>query len=347
MWNSLSRHIARSRTLSSIGILTMSLVIALSPVVVQARVADPMGGPLASQQSQDTVAKATGGGTVFANISIDQTVSSFGVNARRPVGFVSGGLAEGRINYNRHKGGTGRHVNVPVVLMQAETSDNPGPNGTGGSATIIGDCTVAGATCPPGDFSALVYIEDNSDSGANSDIFRIFFCAVTQALPGPGFDGTEPPSGCVGPDGGLLRSGNIQVRANPGVTGESMATAAAAGAFTMTPNLNGVELAGGTSGVGVRSGSDSAYGDLHAQFNGISLIGMFQRVTVTGWITSASVNGGTMTLSGTATLDMGDGAPPVSGISLVGTLTASGLTLTIGGTALPTLPRTDGFITIE
>ncbi|HEV8534127.1 MAG TPA: hypothetical protein VGR87_00170 [Candidatus Limnocylindria bacterium] len=52
-----------------------------------------------------------------------------------------------------------------------------------------------------------------------------------------------------------------------------------------------------------------------------------------------------MTLTGTATLDMGDGPPPTGGLSFSGTLTATGLSITVGGTS--TVPMTDGFTTIE
>jgi hypothetical protein len=333
------------RSLFAVAVILIGTV--LSTGVAQGRV-DLGSHVSATQQSEDTVSKATGGGTVFAYPQPDKTVSSFGVNARRPVGFTTGGLAEGRVSYNRHRGGSGRHVNAPVILMESENSGTPGPNGTGGSASIIADCTVGQATCPPGNVQAIVYVEDNSDSGANSDIFRIFFCNAPQPLPLP--DLSDPDAelqGCSGPEGGLLRTGNVQVRAQAGLAGEIMTTAAAAGPFATTPNLGGVELAGGTFGVGVRTASGSGYGDLVVQFNGVSLIGMFQQITVSGWITSVTSSGGTVTMNGTCTLDMGDGLPPASGVPLAATLTTSGITLTVGSTALPTLPKSDGFINIE
>ena len=342
-------HTKRGRVLQSfvaVAVILMSAVVSTN--IAQARLGPAPSTSGLTQQSEDTVSKATGGGTVLANPAPATTVSSFGLNARRPVGYVSGGLAEGRINYDRHKGGTGRHVNVPVIYMQSENTNPPSPNGTGGSASIIGDCTVGGTTCPPGDLQAVVYVQDNSDSGANSDVFKIFFCSAVQAVPLPDLSQPNPElPGCAGPEGGLLRTGNIQVRAQGGLSGESMATAAGAGPFTSTPNLGGVELAGGTFGIGVRTASGSGNGDLEIQFNGISLIGMFQQITVNGWITSVSINGGTVTMNGTCTLNMGDGTVPATGVPLVATLTTSGLTATIGGTALPTLPKSDGFIVIE
>jgi hypothetical protein len=340
-------HIRSTRRVHSIlAAVALCVGAVLSADVAQGRVDPASGEPTRPLQSADAIAKATGGGTVLAQPAPSTAVSSFGLNARRPQDFT-GGAAEGRINYNRHKNDTGRHVNAPVVLMQAEPSATPSPNGTGGTATIAADCTATGATCPPGDLSALVYVEDNSDSGTGSDIYRIFFCEIGPFLPGPTFDGMIPPAGCTGPDGGVLRSGNIQVRAEAGVSGEAMSTAAAAGAFSTTPTLNAIELAGGRYGVGVRVASGSGNGDLEVQYNGVSLIGMFQTITISGWITSVSVNGGTWTLSGTGTLDMGDGAPPASGLPLVATLTSSGLAVTINGTAVPSLPKADGFIVFD
>jgi hypothetical protein len=338
----------RLRRWSSIAGVVVLIISAHSVNIAQGRVHPASDLQVPAQQSADTVAKATGGGTVFANPGVDTTVSSFGLNARRPVGFAGGGFAEGRINYDRHRGGTGRHVNAPVILMQATTDDPPSPNGTGGSASIIADCTVTGSTCPEGNVQAVVYVEDNADSGAGVDVFRIFFCGAPQVLPLPDLSGPGASlEGCSGPEGSTLRSGNIQVRAEGGISGEMMATAAAAGAFSTTPSLNGVELAGGIFGLGVRTASGTGYGDLELQLSGISLIGMFQQVTVSGWITGVTVNGGTVTMSGTCTLDMGDGAPPANGVPLAATLTTSGIAVTVGGTALPTLPKSDGFIVLE
>jgi hypothetical protein len=333
----LLEHIARSRTGATIAVLAVLVSLVLSGVA-QARIDPSMTARVALVQSPDTIDKVTGGGTVLAAPTYPTTIASFGVNARRPAGFVAGGAAKGKIHYDRHRNSSGRHVKAPVVLMQGATNPTP-PNGTGGSATIVGDCTALGAECPPGTASVLVYVEDNSDQGAGRDVFRISFCSGLATLPSP--------DGCSAAEGGTLRTGNIQVRGDAEEIGEHQSTAAAAGVFPTTPTFNGVELAGGIYGVGIRTGSSTTYGDLHAEFTGISLIGLYQIVSVDGWITSATITGNTMMLSGTATLDMGDGPPPTGGLPLTGTLDANGLTLTIGGSTLPTLPKTDGYTDIE
>jgi len=116
---------------------------------------------------------------------------------------VSGGAALGRINYDKHAQVPNRHVNVPVTFMNVELSATPSPNGTGGRAQLIGDCTVAGSECPTGMSSVLVYVEDNSDTGAN-DKFNISYCVGSASV---------APTGCGAAEGGTTtRSGQIQIR---------------------------------------------------------------------------------------------------------------------------------------
>ena len=91
-------------------------------------------------------------------------------------------------------------------------------------------------------------------------------------------------------------------------------TAGGAGVFPAGASFSGVQLAGGTFGIGVQTNTDgTASGDLELQLNGNSPIGLSQWITITGWITGGTLNtDGTMTLNGTGTLDMGDGTPPVA-----------------------------------
>jgi hypothetical protein len=131
--------------------------------------------------------------------------------------------------------------------------------------------------------------------------------------------------------------------------GDNVVTAAGAGVFPTGANYAGVQLSGGTFGVGVQTTSaGGATGDLEIQFNGTSLIGLDQTITIVGKMTAGTDNGnGTMTLTGDARVNMGDGTPWTNGVALVATLGPSGITMTLGGTALPTLPKSDGCISIE
>jgi hypothetical protein len=349
MWYSPFERIRRSRVVSSLVILAIVVSVSLTAGKTMARVDPMVSQSTATLLDENALAKVTGGGTVLARPMMPAPVASFGLNARRPTGFLGGGGAEGRINYDRHKNMANRHVNVPVRYMQAAPAPQP-PNNTGGDALIVGDCTAQGATCPAttsgGDpvQSAIVYVEDRATPGTGQDFFQIYFCS-TPAGPPSGFVPRTPMTECDGPEGDVLRSGNIQIRGDAAVAGEMIGTAAGSGAYTSTPNINGVELSGGTFGLGLRTAGPS---DLEANLNGVQpLIGLFQQLTVTGWISTASVNGGTMTFSGTASLDMGDGGAPLTGLPLSGSLTATGLTLTVGSWSFGTLPKADGFIAIE
>jgi hypothetical protein len=70
-------------------------------------------------------------------------------------------------------------------------------------------------------------------------------------------------------------------------------------------------------------------------------------VTIIAWITSSTMVGGTATLNGTAILDMGEGPPPTGGHPFTVTVSPTGMSLTIDGTALPSLPVSDGFVAVE
>jgi len=133
------------------------------------------------------------------------------------------------------------------------------------------------------------------------------------------------------------------------VVGNSIVTGAGAGVFPAGASFNSIELAGGTFGIGAQiSSTGSADGTLEAQFTGTSLIGLSQWITINGWITSATSNpDGSVTLNGTSTLDMGDGTPPTGGLTLVVNAGPTGVTLTVGGTTLPTLPKSDGWVINE
>ena len=71
-----------------------------------------------------------------------------------------------------------------------------------------------------------------SHSGANSDVFRIFFCVTAPGLPA-NFNGSSAPAGCTGPEGNTLRTGNIQVRQT--ITGGSASVLTAARAPLRLP----------------------------------------------------------------------------------------------------------------
>jgi hypothetical protein len=224
--HALIKRITRWRMLGAFAAVAIVAAAAtLSGSVAQGRVVSGVGGTTTTQLLADTIAIATGGGTVEPNPT---TIASFGVNGKRPPGFVQNGTgtAQGRINYDVHAQMQGRHVNVPVTFMNAEIASPQTGNQTGGRAQLIGDCSGPGAECPsspPGIQSVLVYVEDNSDSGADSDKFQISYCTS--------------PASVVVTGGGLcpvigpllfLRTGNIQIRTNVSGSGGNAPTSARA-----------------------------------------------------------------------------------------------------------------------
>src|SRR2546423_1480731 len=148
------KRITRWRMLLAlVGMTLITVGATLSGGVAQGRV-DPSNTDTArAVMSPDGDGKVTGGGTVTVPVNV---VASFGLNGKRPPGFT-GGAALGRINYDKHAQVGARHVNVPVLFMSVELSATPSQNGTGGKAQLVGDCTAAGAECPTGSQSVVVY----------------------------------------------------------------------------------------------------------------------------------------------------------------------------------------------
>ena len=131
--------------------------------------------------------------------------------------------------------------------------------------------------------------------------------------------------------------------------GAAGVTGAGEAIFSGGAALSGLSLSGLTLGQGVSLAQDgSATGQFQAVLVGASLLGGHQNVTVEGEVRSGfAIAVGSATFSGTATVDMGDGTPPVPGVPFTVTASTGGLSLILGGTALPTATLTGGSITIE
>ena len=145
--------------------------------------------------------------------------------------------------------------------------------------------------------------------------------------------------------------GLMSILAPAPVAGQDAAGVTGAGEaiFSAGATLGGLSLSGLTLGQGVSLAQDgSATGQFQAVLVGASLLGGHQNVTVEGEVRSGfAIAVGSATFSGTATVDMGDGTPPVPGVPFTVTASTGGLSLILGGTALPTATLTAGSITIE
>ena len=125
-------------------------------------------------------------------------------------------------------------------------------------------------------------------------------------------------------------------------------TGAARGLFAAGAALGAVALQGVEMGTGVFIEADgSASGTFHAVLQGSSL-GYPREIIVEGKVSEGSVAAdGRATFSGTASLDLGDGTPPLPGIAFSVTAGADGVVLAIDSTTLPAAGLTAGAVTIE
>ena len=119
---------------------------------------------------------------------------------------------------------------------------------------------------------------------------------------------------------------------------ETQVTAAGAGVFPDGSSFNGIPLRGSTFGFGLLVYADgSAEGDFAIVLAGTSLLGQAQNITLEGKVGAGVANvDGSVTFSGTAALDMGDGTLPAAAVPFSVTVTDTGLQLTIGTSILPT-----------
>jgi hypothetical protein len=137
------------------------------------------------------------------------------------------------------------------------------------------------------------------------------------------------------------------IRVLAGSDGSSV-TGAGKGLFGAGAALGAVDLQGLELGTGVFIEADgSASGTFHAVLQGSSL-GQRREITVEGKASQGSpAADGRATFSGTASLDFGDGAPPLPGVAFSVTAGADGLVLKIDSTTLPAAGLTAGAIAIE
>ena len=140
----------------------------------------------------------------------------------------------------------------------------------------------------------------------------------------------------------ILLPASLFGQSTSGVTG------AGAGAFPGSTTFSGVSVSGLQFGMGVFiPGDGSASGQFQATLLGTSLLGLQQNIEVEGTATNGSTGTGSRTFSGTATVDMGDGTPPLVDIPFTVTATATSLVLALNAANLPSATLAEGTITIQ
>jgi hypothetical protein len=132
------------------------------------------------------------------------------------------------------------------------------------------------------------------------------------------------------------------------VSDDHSVTAAATGLFAAGAELGPVTLQGVQIATGVFIEADgSASGTFHATLQGSALGGNPQEITLEGNVTGGSFDGdGRATFSGNASLDLGDGTPPLADVAFNVTAGSDDVLLVIGTTTL-TASLTGGAVAIQ
>lgn len=138
---------------------------------------------------------------------------------------------------------------------------------------------------------------------------------------------------------------------------DTSSTAAAVGTYPAGTSFNGVPLSGLELGSGAIIAWDGSTADGHLS---VRLLGIPNPLTGAQQVISveASATGGSrpalnlVTITGSCTIDMGDGTPPVPGVPIVATIATDAQSLgtvglTLGATALPSATMNGGAMTIE
>lgn len=136
---------------------------------------------------------------------------------------------------------------------------------------------------------------------------------------------------------------------------DTATTAAAEGTYPAGTIYNGVPLSGLEIAAGaiVAGDGSTADGRLTVLLLGPQLLGGQQVITVQATITGGSRPAANVsTITGTASVDMGDGTPPLTGIPITATIATDAnnqgtVAIVLGATTLPTAPIGDGTMTVE
>jgi hypothetical protein len=141
----------------------------------------------------------------------------------------------------------------------------------------------------------------------------------------------------------ILLPASVFGQSTSGVTG------AGAGAFPGSTTFSGVSVSGLQFGTGVFIPADTtAAGQFQTTLLGTSLLGQSQNIEIQGDADSGAINtDGSRTFSGTATVDMGDGSPPLTAVPFNVKVTANTLLVTVGVNNLPLASLTAGSIIID
>ncbi|MEX1357720.1 MAG: post-COAP-1 domain-containing protein [Gaiellaceae bacterium] len=238
------------------------------------------------------------------------------VGSKGTFGFTvksEGGFGSGHLSYVNHATGARLDCRVEFVTELTPTK-----------AKFQGTCSPKSSSS-----TFMAEVEDNGEPGKNVDKFRITYDA--------------------GSDGNGIAGGNIQIHSGPGTAaaGGSQASGAGEGSFPAGATFNGVSLSGIQVGAGIDiAGDGGAAGRFVAAFLGTSLLGQVQEILVDGTVTGASIApDGSLTIGGSATVDMGDGGVPLE-VPFSATVTPQSVLMSLGTSMLPSAGLTMGGMVI-
>ena len=141
----------------------------------------------------------------------------------------------------------------------------------------------------------------------------------------------------------ILLPASVFAQSTSGVTGAGW------GAFPTNTTFSGVSVSGLNFGMGVFTpGDTTAAGQFEGTLSGTSLLGQPQNIEIEGDAAGGDINvDGSRTFSGTATVDMGDGSPPLTAVPFTIRASANTLLVTVGVNNLPLASLTAGAIVID
>ncbi|HMC83303.1 MAG TPA: post-COAP-1 domain-containing protein, partial [Candidatus Polarisedimenticolia bacterium] len=266
------------------------------------------------------VGKVTGGGQVVPNAG---GIASFGFVAERQ---TLAGPTTGHFNYLNHS--TGLNVNGPVTLLIVD-----GPT----TATFQGSGTCNLTPC-----TFVVSVEDGGEPGRNRDKLQVSIAPNSPAE--------------VGPPKRTISRGNIQVHKSPSGNSQSemAVTGAGEGVFPAGALYEGVFLDSATLGLGATIASaETAEGQFQTTLTGVSALGLKRLIQMEGIaISGSSGPADTATFSGTCSVDIGDGTPPLLDVPFTVVVVTNtdgkgSLTLTLGTIDLPAAAINEGSVKIK
>jgi hypothetical protein len=134
---------------------------------------------------------------------------------------------------------------------------------------------------------------------------------------------------------------------------ETCVTVGAGGIYPSDTSFKGVPINGLQSGYGIGIGSTGwALGQFCTVLLGVNAGGLKQVITIEGEASAGSLAGNVVTFSGTCTIYMGDGSPPLPGVPFTATITTGAndqgtIGLVLGSTTLPNATINQGSMTIQ